>query len=220
MKSQARAKRPYDASRRQEQARATRRAVVDAAARLFVREGYAGTSADEIAAKAGVCRATVFAVGGKGDLLKLAYDFAVGGDDEEIRLVERPRSREVRAAPDARSYLRGYAGLVTDIYVRLAALHEVVRAASHSDSEVGALWRKINADRRRGADTIVADLRAREPLRDGLDESSAADIVWTLNDAVHYDMLVNRRGWSKERFEEWLAGALERELLREKRRAR
>ena len=147
MKSQARAKRPYDASRRQEQARATRRAVVDAASRLFVRKGYAGTSADEIAAKAGVCRATVFAVGGKGDLLKLAYDFAVGGDDEEIRLVERPRSREVRAAPDARSYLRGYAGLVTDIYVRLAALHEVVRAASHSDSEVGALWRKINADR-------------------------------------------------------------------------
>ena len=98
MKSQARAKRPYDASRRQEQARATRRAVVDAASRLFVRKGYAGTSADEIAAKAGVCRATVFAVGGKGDLLKLAYDFAVGGDDEEIRLVERPRSREVRAA--------------------------------------------------------------------------------------------------------------------------
>src|SRR5690242_8210033 len=119
MKKKSAVKRPYNSSRRQDQARATRRAIVDAAARLYVQKGYVATSVDEIAAEAGVGRATVFGVGGKAELLKLAHDFAVGGDDEPVRLVDRPRAQEVRAAPDARSYLMGYAAFVTDIYPRL-----------------------------------------------------------------------------------------------------
>jgi AcrR family transcriptional regulator len=210
-------KRRYDSSRRLDQARATRRVIVEAAALLFVRNGYVATSVDEIAAEAGVGRATVFGIGGKSELLKLAYDFAVGGDDEPIRLVERPRSREIRAESDARRYLSGYAGLVTDIYTRLAGIHEAVRGAAQADPEVAALWKSINGERRRGADTIVADLRKRERLRDGLKPDAAADIVWLMNDPGNYHMLVHGRGWTKEQFETWLGESLQRELLRPKR---
>jgi AcrR family transcriptional regulator len=206
-------KRPYNSSRRKDQARATRRAIVDAAARLFVRNGYVVTSVDEIAAAAGVARATVFGVGGKAEILKLAYDFAVGGDDEPIRLVERPRSREVRASPDARSYLTGYSAVMTEIYPRLAGIHEVVRGAAQADPEVAELWKNINRGRRSGADTIVADVKKREPLRAGLRPDAAADLVWLLNDPGNYHMLVHGRGWTKKQFETWLGESLQRELL-------
>jgi AcrR family transcriptional regulator len=211
-------KRPYSSSLRQDQARGTRRMIVAAAARLFVRNGYVATSIEEIAEEAGVSRATIFAVGGKADLLKLAHDFAVGGDDEPIRLVERPRSREIRAAPTARAYIEGYVALVTEILGRVAGIHEVVRAAAHADPDVAALWRNVDRERRRGADTIVADLRSRAPLRDDLDADEAADIVCLLADPIQYQVLVGERGWTPARFEEWLIGAFERELLKPGRR--
>src|SRR4051812_11217164 len=76
-------KRPYSSTLRAAQARATRRAIVDAAARLFIELGYGATTVDAIAEAAGVSRKTVFtSVGGKADALKLAIDWAVTGDDE------------------------------------------------------------------------------------------------------------------------------------------
>jgi AcrR family transcriptional regulator len=57
-------------SRRQEYAQATRRAIVDAARRLFTERGYFATKVDDIASEARVAPATVYAVtGGKQGLL-------------------------------------------------------------------------------------------------------------------------------------------------------
>ena len=53
------APRPYRSSLRDEQARATRRRIVDAGAQLFVELGYAATTIDAIAERAGVSRRTV-----------------------------------------------------------------------------------------------------------------------------------------------------------------
>jgi AcrR family transcriptional regulator len=210
-------KRAYSSELRRTRARATRRAIVSAATELFVRNGYVVTSIDEIAQRAGVGRATVFTIGGKAELLKLAQDFAVGGDDQDVRLVDRPKSREVRASKDARTYFRRYAALVSEIQPRVAPIHEVIRAAAHADPDVAILWKSVNAARRRGADTIVADVTALAPLRAGLDRRRAADLVWLLNDPVQYHLLVQESGWSVKRYEGWLAGALERELLKAKR---
>ena len=75
-----RVKRAYDSRLRLERADATRLAIAAAAGRLFAERGYAATSIEEIAAAAGVGRATVFtSVGGKPELLKEAYRLAVRG---------------------------------------------------------------------------------------------------------------------------------------------
>ena len=75
-----RVKRSYDSRLRLERADATRLAIAAAAGRLFAERGYAATSIEEIAAAAGVGRATVFtSVGGKPELLKEAYRLAVRG---------------------------------------------------------------------------------------------------------------------------------------------
>src|SRR6478752_2176660 len=91
-------KRIYRSELRDEQARATRRRVVDAAAGLFTALGFAANTIDAVADAAGVSRKTVFtAVGGKVELIKLAYDYATAGDDEPLTMAQRPALQEVMA---------------------------------------------------------------------------------------------------------------------------
>src|SRR6476469_1765593 len=94
-------RRVYRSPLREEHARVTRRAVVEAARELFVEHGYAGTTIDAVADRAGVSRKTVFtSVGGKPVLLKLAWDWARAGDDEPVPLAERPAIKDLSAERD------------------------------------------------------------------------------------------------------------------------
>src|SRR5690348_11445155 len=93
-------KRVYRSDLRESQARATRRQIVEAASKLFADVGYASATIDAVAREAGVSRKTVFtSVGGKVELMKLAYDWAVTGDDEPVSMGSRPEVAEVVAEP-------------------------------------------------------------------------------------------------------------------------
>src|SRR6266699_776842 len=213
MKTRTEVKRPYQSILRGAQAQSTRGAVIAAAARLFTERGYAATSIEEIAAAAGVSRATVFtSVGGKAKLLKTALDVAIVGDDEPIALPERPRSKAIRAEPDPRKYLALYAELVTEIDGRLAGIHEAVRGAAGVDADARALWESHLAQHRQGAANVIGDLTRKGGIRPGLDPDLAADIVWLLGPGAYY-MLVHRRGWSPKRFQGWLAETFISQLL-------
>lgn len=215
MNRQADVKRSYASPLRRAQAAATRRAIIDAASALFIERGYVATSMEAIADAAGVSRATVFSsVGGKKTLLKTAYDVALVGDDEPIPFPLRPASLAVRAQPDPRRYLVGYAWLIVEVAGRLAPIYEAVRGAASADPEVRDVFEAIGTERRIGAGNVVRDLLAKgASLRDGLDEEAAADVLWVLNDAGLYHLLVHRRGWTPERFATWVADAMQRELL-------
>jgi AcrR family transcriptional regulator len=207
-------KRPYQSPLRAAQAGSTRRAVIAAAARLFSENGYVATSIDDIAAAAGVSRATVFtAVGGKPALLKTALDVAIVGDDEQVALPDRPRSRAVKAETDPRRYLALYAGIVAEIGERAAAIYEAIRGAAGADPAARALWLEHQTQRRQGGANVVSDLLGKANLRPNLAPGAAADIVWVLNDPGLYQLLVHERGWSPEQFEGWLAESLQRQLL-------
>src|SRR5215217_7263002 len=105
-------KRGYRSELRTAQALATRRAIVAAASRLFVEVGYGATTIDEVASATGVSRKTVFtAVGGKLELLKLALDWAVAGDDQSAALADRAAVRRWMDHPDPRGVLIGFANL-------------------------------------------------------------------------------------------------------------
>ncbi len=213
MKVRQEVKRPYQSALRGAQAQSTREAVIAAASRLFCEQGYAATSIEDVAAAAGVSRATVFAsVGGKAKLLKTALDVAIVGDDEPISLPERPRSKAIRAEPDPRKYLALYAELVTEMDGRLAAIHEAVRGAAGVDADARALWESHLAQHRQGAANVISDLSRKGGLRQDLDPEAAADIVWLLGPGA-YHMLVNRRGWSPERFQAWLTDTFVSQLL-------
>lgn len=207
-------KRPYRSPLRAAQQAATRRQVIDAAAELFVRDGYAGTSIDAIAQKARVGRATVFsAVGGKPALLKAAYDVAVGGDDEPITLPERPWAKRVSDEPDAARMLTLYAGMVTQIDSRVAGISEAIRGAGGADADARELSRDVQRQRRLGAANVVAMLVARNGLRPSLDHADAAAIIALFIDPGLYFRLVTQEGWPEWRFETWLSETLHSQLL-------
>lgn len=208
-------KRHYASTLRADQARATRRAIVDAAARLFVERGYGATTVDAIAEEAGVSRKTVFtSVGGKVEALKLAVDFAIGGDDEPVRLADRPPIERLKREPDARKVLRGYASMQRSIAERVAPLVKVAESAAGIDPALRALAAAGSAQRRAGMGDLARDLAARGALPDELTVTEAADVLWLFNDPLTYHRLVLERGWTPQRYEEWAGEALIALLVR------
>ena len=215
MKRPSAVKSGYRSPLREAQAETTRSAIIAAAGRLFAERGYVATSIDDIAAAAGVSRATVFnSVGGKPVLLKTAFDVAIVGDDAPVALPDRPRSREIRAEADPRRYLDLYAELLTEMGGRVASISEAVRGAAGADADARTLWEEHETQRRQGAANVVGDvLRKGGCLRKGLRGEEAADIVWALSDPGLYRRLVLRRRWRPERFQAWLARTLREQLL-------
>src|SRR6266576_2749827 len=78
-------------TRRAQQARATRRRIIDQAAKLFIEQGYAATTLDQIAAAGGVAVQTVyFHFRNKATVLKEVVDVLAVGDDEPVPMLDRP----------------------------------------------------------------------------------------------------------------------------------
>ena len=208
-------KRRYESPRRAAQRRATRRVIVEVAARLFAERGYVATSFDLVAESAAVGRATVFDhFPTKAELLKEAYDVTLVGDDEQVPLPERPESLAVRAEPDPARFLAGYAAISTGVSRRVSPIYEAIRGAARAALEAAAGWRAVGAERRIGGANVVAGVAGRGALRPDIDPERAADVVFALNDPGLYHLLVRERGWPHEAFTDWLAIALLRELLR------
>lgn len=214
-------KKPYRSPLRTAQARATRRAIVDAAARLFVEHGYGATTVDAIATAAGVGRKTVFtSVGGKVEALKLALDWATVGDDEPVPVLERPYVEAAEREPDARRILTDFARTLREMSARTAPLSAVLRGAAGADPEIRALAEVGRAQRQQGMYHLAGLLADRGALTPELTTSEAADLLWLFSDPADYHRLVLERGWSPERYERWVGDALIRLLVAEDYRPR
>ncbi len=207
-------KRGYTSGLRAAQARRTRRQIVDAAATLFASQGYAATTIDAVAEAAGVSRKTVFtSVGGKVELIKLAYDHATAGDDEPVPMRERPAIKALEAEPDSAAMLAGYAGLVTDIAARITPIYLALAGAALTDRDARALFDEFQRARAQAMQRPATLLAERGSLRPGLTIAMAADILWLHNDPSLYDKLVCQRGWTIAQFRAWLALALQTQLI-------
>jgi AcrR family transcriptional regulator len=116
--------RRYRSSVREEQARRTRLAILDAARLLFTKQGYAATTIAQIAAAARVAVDTVYAsVGTKPVLMRLLVETTISGEDQPIPAEERDYVRRIRAVGAAVAKIRLYADAVTAVNSRLASLH-------------------------------------------------------------------------------------------------
>ena len=209
-------KRNYASTLRSEQARNTRRAIVNAAALLFVERGYGATTIDAIAEGAGVSRKTVFtSVGGKAEALKLALDWAIAGDDDPVALMDRAEVRSQRQERDARVLLRRYAFMERHIVARMVGLARVVESAAGSDPALRDLADQSARQRRAGMGALASELAARGALPASITVEEAADVLWLLNDPLTYHRLVFERDWSPDRYEQWLGDALVALLVRE-----
>lgn len=207
-------KRRYQAPRREEQAAATRRAILAAARELFVERGYIATAMAEIAAQAQVSVDTIYAtVGRKPALLRELVETAISGTDHAVPAIERDYVKAVRSAPTARDALIIYAAAITSIHQRLAPIFLALRDAALTDADCAALWTEISQRRARNMRAMAADLRAAGGLRDDLTDEEVADVVWSMNAVEYWLLLVRERGWTPDRFRRWIADAWIRVLL-------
>ncbi len=207
-------RREYRSEVRSQQAHATRRAIVSAAADLFVERGFSSTTIDSVAERAGVGRKTVFdSVGGKGALLKLAWDWALVGDDEPLTMEQRPEVQAMLAESDPRRLVRMWVHMVSDVASRAAPLSRVLLAARDVDEEAAALDALIRSESLTGARAFTQHLHSVGGLRAGLDPEHAADVCWALLNPVAYDRLVHDRDWSQAAFEDWLVTVVSASLF-------
>src|SRR5919204_2393457 len=88
--------RRYESPRRREQAAATRREILEAAQRLFERQGYAATTMAAIAAEARVALKTVYVTfESKSGVLRALWNLLLRGDERDTPVTERAWYREV-----------------------------------------------------------------------------------------------------------------------------
>ena len=207
-------RRRYESALRREQALATRTRIARAAAELFASQGYPQTSIDQIAARAGVARPTVYtAFTGKPALLKEAVDLMLAGDDAPVPVRDRPWVQEVLHQRDQQVMLKLQARNDRMINQRVAPLYEAVRNASATDSDIAQLYAMLKQQRLTGASITVQALAALGPLHGDVDLDTATDILWALKDPALWTALVTDRGWPADRYETWLARAMQQSLL-------
>ena len=204
--------RPYSSPRRERAARATRRAVLDAARQLFLSKGYGAATIDEIATVAEVSRPTVFSVGSKPELLKLVRDIAIAGDDDPIAVPDREPVAQMRAAPDPETTLRLHARNVVNIGNRYVEIDEVLRRAAGTHPELQELWEASEAQRLQGATIVIDDVLSKGQLKAGMDRQHAIDVLWLLMAPDHLHRM-RQRGWNDTTYETWLANTLVAQLL-------
>jgi AcrR family transcriptional regulator len=205
------ARRPYDASRRQDAARRNRAAILDAFRDLLVRDGYSSTTIRAVAEQAGVSPETIYkAFGGKPGLVKALWDVTLAGDDEPLTMAQRPALLEVWRTRDQHAKVRLYAAFVRGVNERLASLFTLL---SQADPEAAQVLDDSEAERLTGVTAFVTHLGDQGALHPGVSTGQAADACWALTGPQLFTKLTIGRGWPPGTYEDWLADILAATLL-------
>ena len=202
-------KRSYDASRRREQARARRLAVVLAARDLFERDGFRPTTIAAIAAHAGVSAESVYkGFGSKAALAKAVFDLVLAGDDEPVPIAQRPAMRAVRDEPDVRRKIAMFVEGLAQRQARSAGVQILIRDGRHVDDSLAPVWEKLNDEGLVGMTMLGRQLLDTGQLRAGIGLDEVRDVLWNYLAIDTYERLVLTQGWPPDRYSAWLTRAV------------
>ena len=198
----------------QARTRFARRAVVDAARTLFLDRGYAATTVDAISEQSEVPTATVYRLfSSKLGILKALLDTSIAGDDQPLALQERPDVAPLLSARDPQTLLAGLAAVTTAINQRTNDVYLVLVSAAGSDPAAAELLTEIRRQRDQGQGRIARSLARAHALKPGLRQRDAADVIHALMSPEVYRLLVGDRGWTPERYEDWLTTTVTQQLI-------
>ena len=201
-------KRPYKSLVRERQAVDTRRRIVEAARQLLQSEGYAGMTVEAIAKRAEVSAQSVYAIfkSKTGILTALLDQAAFGADYEDA--VRRALSA---SAPETR--LRLTARIARQIHDAQSAVFDLLRGSGVVAPELAKLERQRESLRYEREERMIISLRKAGRLRASFTHATARDVFWMLTGRDVYRMLVRERGWSSQKYQDWLADTLVQCLL-------
>ncbi len=205
---------------------ATRRRLIDAAAQAFLEGGYTATTVPALARRAGVSVQTLYlAVGGKPALIRAVLEQALkppssGPDDGSTGPIGDAYRRGLRAdaaevhqgSDDPRTRVHAIAHVYRSVAERAAPWWRLYRDAAATEPEIAADWHRLQLLRRDTLAALLHDLPDAE-LRTGLTRDDAVDTLWAIASPETYDLLVERAGYTMDRYQTWITNTLAAALL-------
>jgi AcrR family transcriptional regulator len=201
-------KRPYKSLVRERQAGDTRVRIAEATRELLQSEGYAGMTIEAIAQRAEVSAQSVYAIfkSKTGILIELLNRSTFGADYDDA-------VRRALSASDPETRLRLAAPIARQIHDAQSATFDLLRGAGVLAPELAKLEQQRECLRYERQERMIISLRDAGRLRPELDHATARDIFWMLTGRDVYRMLVRERGWSSQKYQDWLADTLVSSLL-------
>ena len=168
----------------------------------------------DIAEAAGVAVQTVYFVfHTKTEVLSSAYSLAVMGEADPAVPQEQPWYRQALAEPELSTAVNLVVEGLSEILRRVAPLDHAVRTAAAGDPEAAAFLAQNEAWRADGYREMVAFLRSKRPLREGLTDERATDTMLFLAGPGAYRALVDDRGWTHSEWVAWTSRVLAEQLF-------
>lgn len=195
--------RRYSSQLRQQAAEKTRGRVLDAARRLFVRNGIDGVTIAQIADAAGVAPSTVYALyKSKDGILRGLMRGALFG--ERFQFVQST----LQGVTDPVRLIALSAHIARAIYEGESVELGLIRGSSAFSPALRKLEQEFEKIRLDMQEERVRRLFEQGRQKRGLSFDDARRILWMYTSRDIYRMLVNESGWSPDRYQEWLSRTL------------
>ena len=188
--------------------------MLASARELFVNHGYASTTVAEIAAGAGVAVDTIYAtVGRKPAILRLLVETSISRNRSTGPADQRGYVKEVQASSTARQKIAVYAAAITTIQQRWRRCFSPSEMPLQSTRNVVLCGPRSPIAERPTCACSRPTYGRRVACAPTCPTNRSADIIWTMNSAEYWVLLVVDRGWTPPQFESWLNDAWCRLLL-------
>jgi AcrR family transcriptional regulator len=190
----------YRSERRQEQATATRQAILEAARALFVKRGYAGSTVADIAAAAHVAVPTVYAsVGPKpailGELRKMIPVLAAVPEDVQSELVKDS---------DPLLAISGCVAVIRRLMETSGDLMLAIEAAAPFEPVAAEAWEEGLVIHHAGWEMVIERLEALGALKQSVPPRKAVDVLSFLSLPATWRTLGRESGWTIDEIEAWI----------------
>jgi AcrR family transcriptional regulator len=203
-------RRAYHSPLRADQAQQTRRRVLEAARRLFVERGYAGTTVAAVADHAGVSPETIYlALGGKRGLLEGVMDITGPHDTAADDGKWWTLIAELPGAPERLDKIVEYS---CGILARTWRIHAIIRGAADKEAFAAALGQRLLEERLANQTERIRRYLAGH-LRPGLSAVEAGERYCALASPELFHLLTVQLGWTAAQHRSWLTELLYAELL-------
>lgn len=200
---------PPQPSLRERHAAQTREAVLEAAYRLFIENGYTQTTIGQIAKEAGVSVQTIYtSVGNKGELIAALVE------QMDVTAGSRDAWAKIDAAKNAREQLRIGLRVVRTFPERYGDLLDLLADASGTAPELRGHIEAGQARHRGALSQLIKRINKDHGLKKGMTEQRAGAIMAAMTNRSVWQDLHEAHGWTYDEIEDWLTDALASLLLK------
>lgn len=211
-------RRSYVSTLRSERAARTRQLIVEAAAQLFVVDGYARTTVKAIAERAGVAPDTVYAsFGSKVRVLTAVLDWRLAPSGE-ASIMDAAGPRQVRDETDQRRQVHMFAQEMAEVSTRTRPIYEVLRSASAAEPDVADVFAEMEGYRLAQMRQLAGWFARRGSLK--ISRARAGEVLFALASPDVGRLLCDVLGWNQSQHAAWLEAMLTCALLTESDSAR